>query len=59
MRQQRIRTDVEGHAQKCVGRSLIKLTVKNSRSLNLELKQSVTWRQIDVVAFAGIPTADY
>src|SRR5438270_12888334 len=74
MRQQGIRADVERHAEKCIGRSLIELTVENRtlryrvRSptvreglvhiLDLELEQSVTRRQIDIVAFARIPTAN-
>src|ERR1043165_1695271 len=71
VRQQCIRTDVERHAQKRIGRPLIKLAVKNRtcvRSptvrdavpwlLNLELKQRMARRQVDVIAFARIPATD-
>ena len=68
MSQQGIGTDIERHAEKRIGRTLIELTVKQrgtsptvregSSLLNLELKQSVTGRQVDVIAFARVPAAD-
>src|ERR1043165_8746745 len=56
MCQQRIRTDIERHAEKRVGGTLVKLAVKNATVLDLELKQRVTRRQIDVISLARIPT---
>src|SRR6266436_496913 len=67
MSKQRIRGDVERHAQESIGRTLIKLAMKQrGRSptvreaavpLNLKLKQRMTWRQVDVIAFSWIPAA--
>ena len=68
LREQRVRADVERHAEERVRRSLIKLAVKQRCSsptvrkgvhvLNLELKHRMARRQIDVVAFTRIPAAD-
>src|ERR1041385_3281348 len=58
MSQQCVRADVEGHAEKRVGRALIELAVEDRGIsptvregfllLDLELKQSVTRREVDV-----------
>src|SRR5207253_10669513 len=48
----------EGHAEKCVGGTLIELAMKHTLFFDFELKQRVTGRQIDVIAFARIPAAD-
>src|SRR6185295_9809824 len=58
MRQQGVGTYVEWHSQKRIGRALVKLAMKNSFLLNLELKQGVTWRQVHRVAHAWVPAAD-
>ena len=58
VRQQRIRTDVERHAEKSIGGALIELAVKNATVLHFELKQRVTRRQVDVVSLARIPTGN-
>src|SRR5690242_6274392 len=54
--QQRIRTDVERHAEKRVGGTLIELAMQHAPALDFELKQRVTRRQIDVVSLSWIPT---
>src|SRR2546421_4185969 len=59
--EQRVRADIERHAEERIRRSLIELAMKNTFArtlLNFELKQRVTWRQIDVVTFARVPAAD-
>src|SRR6476660_3129202 len=64
MRQQGVLTDVERHTEECIGGALIKLAMKHGTScgqdsvFDLELKQRVTRRKVDIVAFAGIPAAD-
>src|SRR5438128_403061 len=61
VRKQRVRADVERHAQECIRRSLIKLAMKKTFArtvLDLKLKERMTGRQIDVVTFARIPAAD-
>src|ERR1041385_4188090 len=69
MSQQCVRADVEGHAEKRVGRALIELAVEDRGIsptvtegfllLDFELKQSVTRREGDVVTLARVPTAHY
>src|SRR5258706_6680784 len=60
MSQESIGTDIEGHAEERISRTLIKLAMKqrDSTLFNLELKQSVTGRQVNVIAFVRIPAAD-
>src|SRR5580765_5458800 len=66
---QSVRANVERHAQKRIRRALIKLAVKKRGSsptvregvhvLDLELKQRMTRRQVDMVTLARVPAADY
>ena len=58
VRQQCIRTDVERHTEKCIGRALVELAMKHSSVFDFELKQRVTRRKIDVVGLTRIPTSD-
>src|SRR6267154_825173 len=68
MSQQGIRADVERDAEESIRRALIKLAMEQrggnlpvsegSRLLNLELKQRMTRREVDIIAFARIPAAD-
>src|SRR5258706_1981350 len=58
---QRIRADIERHAEERIRRSLIKLAMKHTFAralLDLKLKERVTRRQIDVVTFPRVPAAD-
>src|SRR5215813_9696923 len=61
MRQQCIRADVEGDAEKRIGGALIQLAMKHARVstfFDFELKERVTRREIDVVTLAWVPAAD-
>src|SRR6266478_5184517 len=56
-RQQRIRRDVERHAEKQIGAALIQLTTELSTAY-IKLKQHMTWRQCHAVDVCNIPSAD-
>src|ERR1041385_5113165 len=55
MRQQCVRTDIKGDAEKCVGGALVKLAVQHASILDFELKERVTRRKIDVAGLTRIP----
>src|SRR5688572_24617023 len=56
MCQQRIRADVEGHAQKRVSGTLVKLAMKSTPLFNLKLKQRVARRQVNFITNARVPS---
>src|SRR5262245_42291155 len=56
--QQRIRADIERNAQKRIGRTLVELAVKCAFACDFELKQCMTWRQVNVVTLARVPATD-
>src|SRR5688500_6551120 len=62
MREQRIARDVEGHSEKGICTSLIKLTMKHATLVNarvsahdLKLEQRMAWRKGHLVAHARVP----
>src|SRR5687767_8119636 len=57
MSHQGIRADVEGHAQECVSRTLVKLTMKSAPIFNLELKQRMAWGQVNFITHARVPAS--
>ncbi len=56
-RQQRVGGDVEGHAEKHVGRALVELAGEAALS-DIELEQAVARRQRHLVELAHVPGAD-
>src|SRR5215216_2276443 len=57
MSQQRVRADVERHAEKRIGGALVELAVKHAAVLDFELKERVAGRKIDVVRLSRVPSS--
>src|SRR5215218_7159603 len=55
--EQRIRSDVERHAEKDVGRALIELT-REPPLRHVELKHHMAWRQRHVGKVSDVPSTD-
>src|SRR2546423_10025956 len=58
VRQERVRRDVEGHAEEGVRRTPVKLAMKSATALDLKLKDGVARRKVYVVGDARVPARD-